>query len=123
MITIESIREKVLKGKKITFEEGLFLYETKDLLSVGEMADFVNKKKNGDKVYFNVNRHINPTKRNIIKLRRIWIIGRESQRSTYSLFDNFGRINRLGFHNNLHRKEIFPSATQTTRQIDSGNKS
>lgn len=61
MITIESIREKVLNGERISFEEGIFLYETKDLLSVGEMADFVNKKKNGDKVYFNVNRHINPT--------------------------------------------------------------
>lgn len=61
MVTIESIREKVSKGERITFEEGLFLFETKDLLSVGEIADFVNKKKNGDKVYFNVNRHINPT--------------------------------------------------------------
>lgn len=61
MVTIESIREKVSKGERITFEEGLFLFETKDLLSIGEIADFVNKKKNGDKVYFNVNRHINPT--------------------------------------------------------------
>lgn len=57
----ELIREKVINGERLTFEEGVFLFETKDLLFVGELADYVNKKKNGDKVYFNVNRHINPT--------------------------------------------------------------
>lgn len=61
MITIDKIKKKVFEGERISFEEGLFLFETKDLLSVGELADFVNKRKNGDKVYFNVNRHINPT--------------------------------------------------------------
>lgn len=60
-ITMETIKTKIYSGERISFEEGLFLFETKDLLTVGELADFVNKKKNGDKVYFNVNRHINPT--------------------------------------------------------------
>ncbi len=60
-ITMEKIKEKIYAGERISFEEGLFLFETKDLLTVGELADYVNKKKNDDKVYFNVNRHINPT--------------------------------------------------------------
>lgn len=60
-ITMENIKEKIYSGERISFEEGLFLFETKDLLTVGELADYVNKKKNDDKVYFNVNRHINPT--------------------------------------------------------------
>lgn len=57
----EKIKEKIYEGKRLTPEEGLFLFETKDLLFVGELADYLNRKKNGDKVYFNVNRHINPT--------------------------------------------------------------
>lgn len=55
------IKDKVFNNERLSFEEGLFLFETKDLLFVGELADYVNKKKNGDKVFFNVNRHINPT--------------------------------------------------------------
>jgi len=57
----EIIKKKVYSGERVSYEEALFLFETKDLLFVGELADFINKKKNSDKVYFNVNRHINPT--------------------------------------------------------------
>ncbi len=57
----DKIREKIYNGDRLSFDEGLFLFETKDLLFVGELADFANRQKNGDKVYFNVNRHINPT--------------------------------------------------------------
>jgi aminodeoxyfutalosine synthase len=46
------IREKVLYGERLTLEDGLFLYESDDILSIGQMADYVNQKKNGKKVYF-----------------------------------------------------------------------
>jgi aminodeoxyfutalosine synthase len=57
----EIIKEKICAGNRLTAKEGVFLFESKDLLFVGGLADYVNKDKNGDKVYFNVNRHINPT--------------------------------------------------------------
>lgn len=57
----DMIKEKIYSGKRLDFNDALFLFETKDLLFVGELADYVNKNKNGYKVYFNVNRHINPT--------------------------------------------------------------
>ncbi len=56
-----TIKEKIFNKERLNFEEALFLFETRDLLFVGEMADYVNRLKNNDKVYFNVNRHINPT--------------------------------------------------------------
>ncbi len=37
------------------------LYASNDLLAIGELAGRVNRHKNGNNVYFNVNRHINPT--------------------------------------------------------------
>jgi aminodeoxyfutalosine synthase len=61
MISIESIRDKVQKGLRVTDEDALFLFESKELLEVGELAALVNERKNGKRVFFNINRHINYT--------------------------------------------------------------
>ncbi|MGB7291312.1 MAG: aminofutalosine synthase MqnE [Thermodesulfobacteriota bacterium] len=52
---------KVEKEQRLTIEDGLKLLETDDLHTVGMMADYVKRKREGDKVYFVVNRHVNPT--------------------------------------------------------------
>ncbi len=57
----ETIREKIDAGVRVTEEEGLALFESDDLLAIGELAAHANRRKNGEKVYFNVNRHINYT--------------------------------------------------------------
>ncbi len=56
-----SLREKVESGARITDAEALSLFESNDLLAIGELAALANRKKNGDRVFFNVNRHINYT--------------------------------------------------------------
>ena len=58
---LRTIRDKVHAGHRLSEEDALALFRTRDLLSVGEMADFANRRMNGDRVYFIVNRHINPT--------------------------------------------------------------
>jgi len=55
------ILDKVGNEQRLSFEDGLTIMETPDLHSVGMMADYVKRKKIGDKVYFVVNRHINPS--------------------------------------------------------------
>ncbi len=61
MITFETISTKVRTGQRISTEEALFLFRSNDLLIIGELAALVNERKNSTNVYFNVNRHINPT--------------------------------------------------------------
>jgi len=41
--------------------DALFLYASNDLPAIGELAAVANERLNGRNVYFNVNRHINPT--------------------------------------------------------------
>ena len=55
------ILEKVEKEERLTFDDGMVIMDTPDLHSVGMMADYVKRKKAGDKVYFVVNRHVNPS--------------------------------------------------------------
>src|SRR5919109_4875516 len=55
------IAEKVAAGERLTAAEGVALYQTSDLLGLGSIADFANRRKNGDRVFFSANQHINPT--------------------------------------------------------------
>ena len=58
---LEPIAAKVLAGERLSFDDGLALYGSPDVLAVGWLANYVREKMHGDVAYFNVNRHINPT--------------------------------------------------------------
>src|SRR5688500_2339958 len=58
---LRPIAEKVTAGERLTPADGVALYATTDLLGLGRLADFVNRRKNGDRVFFSANQHLNPT--------------------------------------------------------------
>ncbi|MCY4189390.1 MAG: aminofutalosine synthase MqnE [Bryobacterales bacterium] len=58
---LRPIVDKVLSGARLSFEDGVKLYRSPDLLTVGYLANQVRERLNGNRTYFNVNRHINPT--------------------------------------------------------------
>jgi aminodeoxyfutalosine synthase len=58
---LEPIRRKVDAQERLTFEDGVTLYRSPDLLGVGWMANRVRERMHGNVTYYNVNRHINPT--------------------------------------------------------------
>src|SRR5215470_3264361 len=58
---LRPIYEKVMAGERLSADDALNLYRSADILAVGWMANSVRERLHGDKTYFNVNRHINPT--------------------------------------------------------------
>jgi aminodeoxyfutalosine synthase len=58
---LQPIHDKVHAGERLTREDGLTLFATDDLLGVGRLADHVKTEREGDRVYFVINRHITPT--------------------------------------------------------------
>jgi aminodeoxyfutalosine synthase len=58
---LKHIAEKVLNNQRITFDEGLVLYEQGDLGYLGVLANYIREKRHGHKTYFNRNFHIEPT--------------------------------------------------------------
>src|SRR5260370_31930015 len=55
------IRDKVEAGERLSYEDGVTLYRSNDLLALGYLANIPRERLHGDVTYFNVNRHINPT--------------------------------------------------------------
>lgn len=58
---LKNVRAKIETGARVSDDEALALFACDDLLAIGELAALSNHRVNGDKVYFNVNRHINYT--------------------------------------------------------------
>jgi len=66
---LDTVREKVLAGERISREEGIWLFACKDLLSLGQIADGIKKKKTQNFVTYVLNRQINPTNICILSCR------------------------------------------------------
>ena len=58
---LSAIHEKVETGIRLSFEDGMALEEQADLFTLGELANKVRERKNGQFAYYNVNTHLNPT--------------------------------------------------------------
>ena len=58
---LQPVLEKVGAGVRLSYDDGVALYRTSDLLALGYLANLVRERLHGDVTYFNVNRHINPT--------------------------------------------------------------
>jgi aminodeoxyfutalosine synthase len=58
---LKKIGEKILNKERISFEDGVLLFEQGSLSYLGALANWVREDKHGDKTYFNRNFHIEPT--------------------------------------------------------------
>lgn len=58
---LKVIGAKVIRGERISAEDGLLLFEKGSLSWLGSLANHVREKLHGNKTYFNRNFHIEPT--------------------------------------------------------------
>src|SRR6188508_3186025 len=60
--TLREVRRKVESGERLALEDGLLLYQPDTpLQEVGELANLVRERINGNHAYYNINTHLNPT--------------------------------------------------------------
>src|SRR5438270_4687239 len=76
---LDGIGENVSAGRRLSFDDGVFLYEDADLFTLGELSNLVRERKNGRFAYYNVNTHLNPT--NVCLYRCIFCAFRADLRS------------------------------------------
>lgn len=58
---LHEISRKVAAGERLSAADGLLLAESDDLPALGVLAHAARERVSGRRVYYNVNRHINPT--------------------------------------------------------------
>lgn len=58
---LATIAEKVEAQERLSFDDGVTLFASHDLIALGALANQVRERLNGDKTYYNVNRHMNYT--------------------------------------------------------------
>lgn len=59
--SLYDIFDKLRGGVRLTADDGMRLYESADIHSLGEMANFVRERLHGRNTFYNINRHINYT--------------------------------------------------------------
>ena len=60
-LTLKTIGQKILQNERISFEDGVALFEKSSLPYVGALANWKRNELHGDLTYFNRNFHIEPT--------------------------------------------------------------
>jgi aminodeoxyfutalosine synthase len=58
---LQKIGNKIIHNERISFEEGVYLFEKASLPFVGSLANWKRESLHGDTTYFNKNFHIEPT--------------------------------------------------------------
>lgn len=57
--SLAPIAERVINDQRLNAEDGLKLYETKDMWTVCSLANIVRERMHGNIAYYNINRHLN----------------------------------------------------------------
>lgn len=92
------IAERVAEGRRLDAADARLLYATSDLIGLGTIAEFANHQRNGDRVYFSANQHINPT--NVCILRNT------------CTFCSFARMPKEEGHYTRSLDEVYHEAAQ-----------
>lgn len=59
---LKPIQQKVEAGERLTFDDGMLLYDpATPLQEIGSLANLVRERMNGNRAYYNINTHLNPT--------------------------------------------------------------
>lgn len=95
---LRPVAEKVLAGRRLAPEDALALYASPDLLGIGRMADHANQQRNGLRVFFSANQHLNPT--NVCILRNTCV------------FCSFARMPREDGNYTRTLEEVYHEAEQ-----------
>jgi aminodeoxyfutalosine synthase len=93
---LRPIADEVEAGTRLSLEAGETLFRTHDILGLGTLADYANERRNGDRIYFSANQHINPT--NVCILRNT------------CTFCSFARMPKEEGHYTRSLEEVFHEA-------------
>ncbi len=101
---LRPIAAKVQAGERLSFEDGVALYRSGDILAVGWLANLVRERMHGNTAYFNVNRHINPTNVCVASCRLCAFGRKKGEAGTYTMaLEEAWETAATGYYGGGHR--------------------
>jgi aminodeoxyfutalosine synthase len=58
---LRPLADKILQGDRLNLADGMALWNTRDIFSLGQLANHIRTQKHGQLAYYNINRHVNYT--------------------------------------------------------------
>jgi aminodeoxyfutalosine synthase len=122
---IEPIFQKVTNGKRLSFQDGIDLFNTDDIHSLGRMADYKKKMISGDKVFYVINRHINPTNICVLSCSFCDFAKKQGDSGAYemsideilgSIDDEMHEVHIVGGHHPTWKFEYYEEIVKSIRQ-------
>jgi len=99
-MNFSDIKNKVINNQRLSYEDGLFLYNHENIIEIGQLADFAKQRKIGKSVYFTRNMHFNYT--NICKLKcKFCSYSKSANEKGAYVLENTDLIKRLKENPNL----------------------
>jgi aminodeoxyfutalosine synthase len=120
---IARVAEKVDAGERLAFEDGMTCLETRDLFGLGRVADRANRKRNGDRVLYVLNRQLNPTNLCVLTCKFCDFAARPGDEHAYEMSmdeilahgsDDIDEIHIVG---GLHPKWRFEDYVEIVRRL------
>jgi aminodeoxyfutalosine synthase len=128
---LSDIYAKVHAGERLTFQDGVRLFRSKDLMAVGGLANWVRERRHGTVAYFVRNMHLNPT--NVCTVdckfcgfyrpyRRkeegwAWTVERCLEEVRAQLRDEITEVHIVGGHNPDYPYEFYLDLVRGIREI------
>lgn len=82
---LAAVWDKVQGGERLTLEDGLLLFRTRDVITLGKMAHHVQQRMSGDAVYFVLNQKIEHTNVCVLSCRFCDFAARKGEARAYEM--------------------------------------
>jgi aminodeoxyfutalosine synthase len=85
IVSLKRIENKVFAGSRLSPDDALRLFQSDDIFAIGRLASYAASVKNGNRVYFIRNRHVNPTNICVNRCRFCAFSRSKGERGSYEL--------------------------------------
>jgi len=120
---LKEIAAKVEAGERLDFDDGMACLTTKDLFGLGRIADRAKVRKSGDRVFYVLNRQLNPTNLCVLTCKFCDFAARKGDAHAYELsMDEMlahgsDELDEIHIVSGLHPKWKFEDYVEIVRRL------
>jgi aminodeoxyfutalosine synthase len=131
---LADLHDKVVGGERLSYDDGVRLLRSRELMTVGALANLVRERKNGDAAYYVRNMHLNPTNVCTVDCKFCgfyrpyrhkeqgwsWTLSRCLDEVRARLHEPLTEVHIVGGHNPDYGYDFYTDLIRAIRELDPG---